>query len=169
MWFRDPFSQFDKDADFHVSCDFFNGNPFDLRNLPNTGFSYVKSNEKTIQLYKFWYNSSITYPGIHDQDAFNKIKFDPFIQHLGLRIRFFDTAYFGGFCQPSRDLNKVCTMHANCCVGLENKVHDIGIMLDDWQKYVKSIVNQTTEGHKGSWTVPQLCRWNRRLGLEWIR
>ncbi|KAI3703588.1 hypothetical protein L1987_73778 [Smallanthus sonchifolius] len=159
MWFRDPFSQFDKDDDIQFSCDFFNGNPFDLRNLPNTGFSYVKSNEKTIQFYKFWYNSSMTYPGIHDQDAFNRIKSDPFICNLGLRIRFIDTTYFGGFCQPSRDLNKVCTMHANCCVGLENKVHDIGIMLDDWRKYIKSVANQTTtEGYRGSWTIPQLCR-----------
>ncbi|KAI3828558.1 hypothetical protein L1987_02660 [Smallanthus sonchifolius] len=159
MWFRDPFSQFDKDDDIQISCDFFNGNPFDLRNLPNTGFSYVKSNEKTIQLYKFWYNSSMTYPGIHDQDAFNRIKSNPFIRNLGLRIRFIDTTYFGGFCQPSRDLNKVCTMHANCCVGLENKVHDIGIMLDDWRKYIKSVANQTTtDGYRGSWTIPQLCR-----------
>ncbi|KAK1417826.1 hypothetical protein QVD17_26960 [Tagetes erecta] len=81
---------------------------------------------------------------------------------MGLGFRFFDTAYFGGFCQPSRDLNKVCTMHANCCVGLENKVHDIEIMLDDWQKYVKSRVNRTTTTttyeYNGSWTVPQLCR-----------
>ncbi|KAI7742530.1 hypothetical protein M8C21_031267, partial [Ambrosia artemisiifolia] len=159
MWFRDPFSQFDKDADFQVSCDVFNGNPLDLRNPPNTGFSYVKSNEKTIQLYKFWYKSRMTYPNLHDQDVFNKIKFDPFIQDLGIGIRFFETTYFGGFCQPSRDLNKVCTMHANCCVGLDNKVHDIEIMLDDWKKYIKSLVNQTTTNeYKGSWTVPQLCR-----------
>ncbi|MFS7928412.1 putative nucleotide-diphospho-sugar transferase [Helianthus anomalus] len=163
MWFRDPFSQFDKDADFQTSCDFFNGNPSDLRNQPNTGFSYVKSNEKTIQLYKFWYKSRMTYPDLHDQDVFNKIKFDPFVQNIGLGIRFLDTAYFGGFCHPSRDLNKACTMHANCCVGLENKVHDLGVMLDDWRKYIKSFVNQTRGEYKGSWTVPQLCRYSSIL------
>ncbi|KAK9065628.1 hypothetical protein SSX86_015029 [Deinandra increscens subsp. villosa] len=158
MWFRDPFSHFDKDADIQISCDFFNGNPSDLRNLPNTGFSYVKSNNKTIQFYKLWYNSRMTYPGLHDQDAFNKIKFSPFVRNVGLRIRFVDTAYFGGFCRPSRDLNKVCTMHANCCVGLENKVHDLEILLDDWRKYIKYVGNQTTtDVYKGSWTVPQLC------------
>ncbi|KAJ0482185.1 putative nucleotide-diphospho-sugar transferase [Helianthus annuus] len=162
MWFRDPFSQFDN-ADFQTACDNFNGNPFDWRNLPNTGFSYVKSNEKTIQLYKYWYKSRMNYPGLHDQDVFNRIKFHPFVLNIGLRIRFLDTAYFGGFCEPSQDLNKVCTMHANCCVGLENKVHDLGIMLDDWRKYIKSLVNQTTTGqYKGSWTVPQLCRGSLR-------
>ncbi|XP_071730491.1 uncharacterized protein At4g15970-like [Rutidosis leptorrhynchoides] len=159
MWFRDPFTQFHKDADFQIACDYFNGNPTDLKNLPNGGFNYVKSNDKTIKFYKFWYNSRLTYPGLHDQDVFNKIKFNPFIKKVGLRIRFLDTAYFGGFCQPSKDLNKVCTMHANCCVGLENKVHDLGIMLDDWRNYMKSAVNQTTMYRfKGSWRVPQLCR-----------
>ncbi|KAI3703603.1 hypothetical protein L1987_73793 [Smallanthus sonchifolius] len=158
MWFRDPFSKFDNDADFQIACDYFNGNPSDFRNLPNGGFKYVKSNNKTIQFYKFWYESRLTYPGVNEQDVFNKIKFNPFIENVGLRIRFLDTGYFGGFCQASKDLNKVCTMHANCCVGLENKVHDLGIMLGDWRKYKESFANQMTRGSAGSWTVPQLCR-----------
>ncbi|PWA88631.1 nucleotide-diphospho-sugar transferase, nucleotide-diphospho-sugar transferase [Artemisia annua] len=158
MWFRDPFPKFHKNADFQIACDYFNGNPSSLRNLPNGGFNYVKSNKKTIKFYNFWYNSRVTYPGLHDQDVFNKIKFNPFIKKVGLSIRFLDTAYFGGFCQPSKDLNKVCTMHANCCVGLENKVHDLEIMLGDWRKYTKSVANQMAYRSKGSWTVPQLCR-----------
>ncbi|KAK9065627.1 hypothetical protein SSX86_015028 [Deinandra increscens subsp. villosa] len=158
MWFRDPFSKFDKEADFQIACDSFNGDPSDLKNLPNGGFNYVKSNNKTIQFYKFWYNSRLNYPGLHDQDVFNKIKFKPFISNIGLRIRFLDTGYFGGFCQPSKDLNKVCTMHANCCVGLENKVNDLEIMLGDWRKYKELRANQTIDGFAGSWTVPQLCR-----------
>ncbi|XP_024996533.1 uncharacterized protein At4g15970-like [Cynara cardunculus var. scolymus] len=159
MWFRDPFPQFDKDADFQIACDYFKGNPYDLRNLPNGGFNYVKSNKKTVRFYRFWYNSRLTYPGLHDQDVFNKIKFNPFIKNVGLRIVFLDTGYFGGFCQPSKDLNKVCTMHANCCVGLDNKVHDLGIMLGDWRKYTRSLVNQRTMHESPvSWTVPQLCR-----------
>ncbi|XP_071730492.1 uncharacterized protein At4g15970-like [Rutidosis leptorrhynchoides] len=158
MWFRDPFLQLQNDSDIQISCDNFNGNRFDLRNHPNSGFMYVKSNNKTIQFYKFWYESRLTNPG-HDQDVLNKIKFSPFVRDIGLQIRFLDTAYFGGFCQPSQDLNKVCTMHANCCVGLENKVHDLGAMLNDWRKYTKLIANQTTTNvYHGSWTVPQLCR-----------
>ncbi|KAM0070384.1 putative nucleotide-diphospho-sugar transferase [Helianthus debilis subsp. tardiflorus] len=159
MWFRDPFPKFHMEADFQIASDYFNGNPLDLKNKPNGGFNYVKSNNKTIQFYKFWYNSRLIYPRLHDQDVFNKIKFSPFIKNVGLQIRFLDTGYFGGFCQPSKDLNKVCTMHANCCVGLENKVHDLGIMLDDWRKYKRSLVNRTsTHEYVGSWTVPQLCR-----------
>lgn len=159
MWFRDPFPHFHEDGDFQIACDYFRGNPFDLNNLPNGGFTYVKSNKKTIQFYKYWFESRLTYPGLHDQDVFNKIKFDPFIQDNGLQIRFLDTMFFGGFCEPSKDFDKVCTMHANCCVGLENKVHDLGIMLQDWRKYMQSFVNQTTKVHTVSWTVPQSCRY----------
>lgn len=158
MWFRDPFPHFHKDGDFQIACDYFWGNPNDLNNLPNGGFTYVKSNNKTIEFYKYWYDSRLTYPGLHDQDVFNKIKFEPFILKNGLQIRFLDTSYFGGFCQPSRDFDKVCTMHANCCAGLDNKVHDLGIMLQDWRKYLHSFVNQTIMPATTSWTVPQSCR-----------
>lgn len=156
MWFRDPFPHFHADADFQIACDYFKGNPSDLKNLPNGGFTFVKSNNKSIQFYKFWYTSRERFPRLHDQDVLNKIKFDPFITKIGLQIRFLDTAYFGGFCQISRDLNKVCTMHANCCVGLDNKIHDLGIMLDDWRKYMSSQRNITGPQYS-SWTVPQRC------------
>ncbi|XP_071727398.1 uncharacterized protein At4g15970-like [Rutidosis leptorrhynchoides] len=158
MWFRDPFLQLQDDSDIQMSCDDFNGNPFDLRNLPNSGFMYVKANNKTIQFYKFWYDSRLDIPG-GNQDVLNRIKFSPYVKDIGLQIRFLDTAYFGGFCQPSQDLNKVCTMHANCCAGLENKVHDLGIMLNDWRKYTISLAKHSSRHvYKGSWTVPQFCR-----------
>ncbi|CDP07282.1 unnamed protein product [Coffea canephora] len=154
MWFRDPFPHFYPDADFQIACDYFRGNPSDIENAPNGGFTYVKSNNKTRQFYRFWHDSRILYPKYHDQDVLNKIKRDPCIQQMGLKIKFFDTAYIGGFCEPSRDLNKVCTMHANCCAGLENKVHDLKIMLEDWRKYMK-LSESNRSDH--SWTVPQLC------------
>ncbi|XP_071727397.1 uncharacterized protein At4g15970-like [Rutidosis leptorrhynchoides] len=131
MWFRDPFSHLHKDADFQIACDHFNGNSTDLNNSPNGGFNYVKSNDKTIEFYKFWYDSRLTYPGLHDQQVFNIIKFNPFINYVGLQIWFLDTAYFGSFCQGTLDLTKLCTMHANCCIDLETKVHDLEILLND--------------------------------------
>ena len=157
MWFRDPFLQFYKDADFQIACDNFNGNPYDLNNMPNGGFNYVRSNNRTIQFYKFWFNSRIAYPKLHDQDMLNRIKSHPFISDIKLEIRFLSTEYFGGFCQASRDFNKVCTMHANCCVGLDNKVNDLKILLEDWRKYVVLPANEKEHAH-ASWSVPQLCR-----------
>ncbi|XXG60176.1 hypothetical protein AAC387_Pa04g2143 [Persea americana] len=105
MWFRDPFPRFHTDADFQIACDRFLGNSFDLNNMPNGGFNYVKSSNRTIEFYKFWYSSREAYPGKHDQDVLNYIKFYPFLSEIGLKMRFLDTAFFGGFCEPSRDLN----------------------------------------------------------------
>ncbi|MED6133066.1 hypothetical protein PIB30_024900 [Stylosanthes scabra] len=135
-WLRNPFELFYKDADFQTSCDDFNGNSTDLNNRPNSGFSYVRSNERSIWFYKFWFSSSKIYGRMHDQNAFNKIKMQPNISTMNVKIRFLDTKYFGGFCHPSKDFNKVRTMHVNCCKGLQNKVNDLKILLDDWRNYM---------------------------------
>ncbi|KAE8125925.1 hypothetical protein FH972_020686 [Carpinus fangiana] len=157
MWLQDPFQRFYSEADFQIACDQFFGNSSDVNNNPNGGFNYVKSNNRTVKFYKFWYKSREAYPGNHDQDVLNKIKGDPFIREIGLKMRFLDTAYFGGFCEPSRDLNLVCTMHANCCVGLDNKVYDLRILLDNWTKFM-SLPQSMKASPPSSWTVPQKCR-----------
>ncbi|KAK6131976.1 hypothetical protein DH2020_034283 [Rehmannia glutinosa] len=82
MWLRNPFPHFYSDTNFQISCDSFGGNPSDLNNAPNGGFNYVKSNNQTIEFYKFWYKSREYYPGKHDQDVLNKIKYDPFVRRL---------------------------------------------------------------------------------------
>ncbi|KHG02046.1 hypothetical protein F383_25419 [Gossypium arboreum] len=156
MWFRDPFPRFFPDADFQISCDNYLGRPEDMNNSPNGGFNYVKSNSRSIAFYKFWYSSRETYPGYHDQDVLNKIKSDQMITKIGLKIRFLDTAYFGGLCEPSRDLNVVCTMHVNCCVGMDRKLHDLNLMLQDWRAFMSlppDLKNQSII----SWRVPRNC------------
>lgn len=108
MWLRNPFSQFYPDANLQISCDNFTGDSYNVKNSPNIGFSYVKSNDRTILFYKFWYFSRNTYPRKHEQDVQNGIKSDPFVAEIGLKMRFFDALYFGGFCQPSKDFSQVC-------------------------------------------------------------
>ncbi|KAK8636794.1 hypothetical protein V6N13_124532 [Hibiscus sabdariffa] len=161
MWFRDPFPRFFPDADFQIACDYFLGRPEDLNNSPNSGFTYVKSNNRTIAFYKFWYSSRETYPRLHDQDVLNKIKFDPFISEIGIKIRFLDTANFGGLCEPSRDLNLVCTMHVNCCIGMERKVADLKIMLQDWRSFM-SLPSDLKNQSIISWRVPHTCRFQKQ-------
>ncbi|TKY69128.1 Nucleotide-diphospho-sugar transferase [Spatholobus suberectus] len=156
MWFRDPFPRFHSDADFQIACDHFTGSFDDVQNRPNGGFNFVKSNNRSIEFYKFWYSSQATYPGYHDQDVLNFIKVDPFITDLGLKMKFLDTANFGGLCEPSRDLNKVCTMHANCCYGLDSKLHDLRLMLQDW-KYYLTLPPSLKRLSIFSWRVPQKC------------
>ncbi|MCD7454964.1 hypothetical protein HAX54_026623 [Datura stramonium] len=156
LWFRPPFAHFYPDADFQIACDHYWYDSTDLDNSPNGGFNYVKSNQRTIQFYKFWYKAREAHPGKHDQDVLNMIKFNPFIKDIGLKIRFLDTALFGGFCEPSKDLNRVCTMHANCCIGIENKIHDLTMALDDWEKYMALPADQRMSRPQ-TWTVPRIC------------
>ncbi|KAM3270735.1 putative protein like [Capsicum chacoense] len=156
LWFRQPFAHFYSNVDFQIACDHYLHDSFDLNNDPNGGFKFVKSNNQTIQFYKFWYKSRKIYKGKNEQDVFNIIKYGPFIKKIGLKIRFLDTAYFGGFCEPSKDLNYVCTMHANCCVGLDNKIHDLRMTIDDWKNYMTLPSSEKGSG-RHTWTVPRIC------------
>jgi hypothetical protein len=157
MWFRDPFPHFAQDADFQIACDHFTGSPTDLENRVNGGFNYVKSNNQTIEFYKYWYMSRDLYPGHHDQDVLNIIKYDDAITEMGLKMWFLDTAYFGGLCEPSEDFGKVCTMHANCCYGLSNKLNDVRLMLADW-KHFQSMTVKERRVQTLTWQAPLLCR-----------
>nr|GEU68364.1 putative nucleotide-diphospho-sugar transferase, nucleotide-diphospho-sugar transferase [Tanacetum cinerariifolium] len=47
MWFRDPFPHFHEDGDFQIACDYFNGNPIDLNNLPNGVLGMALNNTQT--------------------------------------------------------------------------------------------------------------------------
>ncbi|CAJ1952261.1 unnamed protein product [Sphenostylis stenocarpa] len=156
MWLRDPFSLLDEDADFQIACDFFNGNSSDISNFPNGGFKFMRSNARTIWFIKFWINARIYFPGFGEQAVFNMIKLHPLISVMKVKIRFLSTDYFGGFCQPSRDLNQVSTMHANCCVGIDNKINDLKILLEDWKKYI-ALSEFDRLRFNSSWTVPQRC------------
>jgi len=157
MWLRDPFKQFYKDVDFQIACDAFNGNSSDINNSPNAGFKYVKSNNRTIWFYKFWTNSRSSYPKLNEQDVLNRIKVHPSVSDMKVKINFLSTSYFGGFCEISKDFNKVTTMHANCCVGLDHKVHDLKIVVEDWKRYMGLSEYDKIESHP-SWNIPQSCK-----------
>ncbi|CAA7014821.1 unnamed protein product [Microthlaspi erraticum] len=137
LWFRDPFPRFFPDIDFQIACDYYKGNSSDKSNWVNSGFTYVKANSKTIKFYKFWCGSRWRFGGRkHDQDVFNLIKGDPYVEKIGIKMRFFDTLYFGTFCHPSKDINVVNTMHANCCKGLNSKTRYLNEILGVWKKYL---------------------------------
>ncbi|KAL8139700.1 hypothetical protein V2J09_005721 [Rumex salicifolius] len=156
MWLRDPFIHLQEDeADFQVSCDKFNGHPTDIyHNFPNTGIMHVKSNRRTILFFKLWYYSRRFYEGKHEQEVFNYIKLSPVMRITGLKVKFLDPTLFGGFCSPSQDFNKVCTMHGNCCTGLNRKIHDLKLILGDWDKYSKS---PEKPPYPFRWTAPMQC------------
>ncbi|XP_039138873.1 uncharacterized protein At4g15970-like [Dioscorea cayenensis subsp. rotundata] len=153
LWLRNPLRQFSPSAHLSISSDYYNGNPWDMNNLANTGFFYAKSNAFTIEFYKYWYMSRALYPGLSDNTLFNKIKMSAYVQELGIQINHLDTDYFGGFCQQSEDVRKVITVHANCCAGLEDKLHDLRVVVEDWRKYK----NGSVEIGGFKWRVPLNC------------
>ncbi|KAF8390626.1 hypothetical protein HHK36_025153 [Tetracentron sinense] len=158
MWFRNPFRHLGEDIT--IACDFYMGNPEDTSNRANGGFKYVKSNTMTIEFYKYWHMARVLYPNSHDQYVFEIIKHAKIVKRLGLQINYLDTAYFGGFCQPSKNMSKVCTMHANCCVGIERRLHDLRLVLDDWKNF--SALSQQEKSLIGSssspWRAPNKCK-----------
>ncbi|CAA7410656.1 unnamed protein product [Spirodela intermedia] len=156
LWFRNPSLFFYPDGDFQIACDHYYGNPDDLGNSPNGGFNYARSSNRTIEFYKFWYESREKYPGKHDQDVLNFIKGDQHLRDISLVMKFLPTVNFGGLCEPSRDLNKVCTMHTNCCIGLTGKVNDLKVMLEDWRLY-RALPPSVKGLGAHSWRAPQKC------------
>lgn len=44
-------------------------------------------------------------------------------------MKLLNTAYFGGLCEPSKDLDAVCMMHANRCFTMDHKLDDLKLML----------------------------------------
>lgn len=157
MWFRDPFPHLILDYDIQTSCDFFNNREYDVNNFLNVGFMLVRSNNRTTEFYKFWISSRQRYPNLHEQDVFNELKHGPYIKEVGLRVRFLSTRYFSGFCQPKGDFERVCTMHANCCVGLDNKVADLRTTLEDWNMYVATN-RRANNSRTYRWRAPYKCR-----------
>jgi len=154
IWLRNPFRRFSTEADFQISCDTCNYDPTDLRNLPNTGFAFVRSNQQAINLYNLWYNSTQRYPGKHDQDVFNQMKFSKEFNDTGIKLLFLDAAYFSGFCDTRATLEYVCTMHANCCKGLKAKTDDLRATIEDWMLF-RLDVTRRSEMH---WRSRDECR-----------
>jgi hypothetical protein len=68
--------------------------------------------------------------------------------------------------QRSNDMGKVVTMHANCCLGLQRKLDDLRLSLDDWASYKALSPQQKASAHIALWRAPKQCRkskWTTRL------
>ncbi|KAJ4733580.1 Nucleotide-diphospho-sugar transferase family protein [Rhynchospora pubera] len=138
LWFRNPLRHIAITSDFAFASDFFFGDEDQIEpSAPNGGFMYVKSSNKTIEFFKNWQDQRVNYPDKHDQDVLNNIKVE-FSKKFQVKMQFVNTLYTAGFCEMSKDISKVCTVHANCCVGLQAKLLDLRSILDDWKAY-KSI------------------------------
>ncbi|XP_027337138.1 uncharacterized protein At1g28695-like, partial [Abrus precatorius] len=157
MWLRNPFARLSKDEkeDIQISTDSYLGDPWSTMHLINTGFYFVRSNNKTISLFETWYGQKDKSKGKKEQDVLLALIRSGIIAHLKLRVRFLDTLYFSGFCQDSKDFRAVTTVHANCCRSITAKVADLKAVLRDWKQFRGLEANSTVNPH---WTQHNWCR-----------
>ncbi|XP_066380175.1 uncharacterized protein At1g28695-like isoform X2 [Miscanthus floridulus] len=155
LWFRNPFERMSVAAHMVTSSDFYFGDPYSPMNLPNTGFLYAKSSRRTVGAFEAWHGAREAFPGKHEQQVLNEIKVE-LVATRGLRIQFLDTEHNAGFCNNTRDFNTLYTMHANCCVGLGAKLHDLGNLLQEWRAYRQMDEEDRARGPV-RWKVPGIC------------
>ncbi|KAF7826460.1 Nucleotide-diphospho-sugar transferase [Senna tora] len=165
MWLRNPFTRLSKNEseDLQISTDVYLDDPWSEKNLINTGFYYVQSNNKTVSLFETWYNKRHNSTGQKEQDVLLSLIGHGIFGRLGLRVRFLDTLYFSGFCQDSKDLKVVTTVHANCCRSIAAKLVDLKAVLRDWKRYKKIAsykrLENTNLTTNFQWTKHSRC-WN---------
>ncbi|KAM3334855.1 hypothetical protein ACQJBY_029340 [Aegilops geniculata] len=157
MWLRNPFRHISLYADMAVSTDRFNGDAEDLTNAPNTGFYYVRSTNRTVEMLSRWRAARSRFrPKAHDQEVFEAIKGEFVGGELQIKLVFLDTALFDGFCEYHGEMDRVCTMHANCCLRLATKMHDLRNVVADWKRY-SSLPPPEKMSSKLRWTYPAKC------------
>ncbi|KAK9274207.1 hypothetical protein L1049_019021 [Liquidambar formosana] len=145
MWLRNPFARLStsKRDDLQISVDRFNGDPRSERNPINTGFFYIRSNNRTISLFDKWYGRKNESAGMKEQDVLGRLIQEGVFTQLGLKVTFLDTIYFSGFCQDSRDVRAVTTVHANCCRKISAKLADLTVVLQDWKRFKSYAANES--------------------------
>ncbi|KAJ1415439.1 Nucleotide-diphospho-sugar transferase [Sesbania bispinosa] len=157
MWLRNPFTILSKNEteDLQISTDMYLDNPWSEKNLINTGFYLVRSNNKTISLFEEWCGKKDSSSGQKEQDVLQNLIRSGIIGRLGLTIRFLNTLYFSGFCQDSKDFRAVTIVHANCCRSITAKVADLKAVLRDWKQFRRLEANSTMNlqwtGHDHCW------------------
>ncbi|KAL1813889.1 hypothetical protein ACET3Z_023954 [Daucus carota] len=143
LWLRNPFPNLiqNQSIDIQISVDSFIGHPWSERRQPiNTGFYMINSNNKTIALFDSWYAQKNESKGLKEQDVLVNLMRGGLFRRLGIKARFLNTLYFSGFCQDSRDVRVVSTVHANCCRSISAKVTDLTSVIHDWKRF---LANQT--------------------------
>ena len=162
MWLRNPFEKLrlNETEDLQISVDNFNGDPQPEHNLINTGFYYIRSNNKTISLFDNWYSKKDNSTGKKEQDVLLDLLRHGIFKQLDLQVRFLETEHFSGFCQDSGDVSAVTTVHANCCRHISAKVRDLTVVLRDWKRFKATV----TKYPKVARNITRSFRWSPHTG-----
>ncbi|RLN03811.1 uncharacterized protein C2845_PM13G17550 [Panicum miliaceum] len=157
LWLRNPFQHISVYADMSCSLDNSKMAPALLDCENNVGFYYMKSTNRSVAMIKYWRAARARFDGNPiEQVVFNTIKHE-LISDLGARIQPLETEYISGFCDFQERLDKVFTVHANCCMGLDNKVNDLRNVAADWKNYT-SLTPEVRKKGSIKVTPPSKCR-----------
>ncbi|XP_024031345.1 uncharacterized protein At4g15970 [Morus notabilis] len=134
MWLRTPIVHIHPSYEITIPCNLHSEDSQNRSNKPGRGLFYVKSNAVSIELFKYRKVWGTLYPNSHVKSLCEALKEQQdVIEMLGVRIQYLNATYFGGFCQgDSREIRQVYTLQANCCDNVEDKVHDLKLVLEDW-------------------------------------
>ncbi|KAI4350521.1 hypothetical protein L6164_004970 [Bauhinia variegata] len=162
MWLRSPLSNFKPNPELSISCKVAGDGNGHTDYVQDGGLFFLKSDEITSQFLQQWRLMKFLYPNPQvDESPCETITWNQdLVNWLGFRVNFVDTSYFGGFCHLNENrLGDVYTMHANCCDGLQSKVHDLRLLLEDWINFrAQSSQNNTSKPMVLQWRTPQQCR-----------
>lgn len=150
MWLRSPLQHFHPLYELTISCG---------SNLVDVGPLFMKSDDITVDFLKFWQMERNLFPSLYKSFC-EMARRNDILGMVGMRIKYLDTAYFGGFCEPSKDMNmsQVCTMDASCCDNIKSKVHDLRLVFDDWINYTAPLSANVSLGSSSfSWRAPKKC------------
>ncbi|KAL9245230.1 hypothetical protein vseg_018906 [Gypsophila vaccaria] len=167
VWLRNPFTilttNMTQDLDIQFSTDWHNGNTSSSINPINTGFYFVKSNNKTISLFNKWYDLKDNSTGLKEQDVLQNLTWKGVPMDLGIKVRFLETKFFSGFCQDSSDIRSVITVHANCCRYIRAKMTDLVRVLREWGTFKKVSPSNSTSTFR--WSPHVECRnsWKTKI------
>lgn len=134
LWLRNPFPRLgtNETEDLLISDDSSDSPYAEL--LLNTGFYYIRSNNKTISLFEKWQSMKDNSTGMKEQDVLISLRSKGVFGQLGVNMRILDTLYFNGFCSNKTDVGLVVTVHATCCRSISAKVEDLAAILGGWRR-----------------------------------
>ncbi|KAG4933626.1 hypothetical protein JHK87_047628 [Glycine soja] len=137
LWLRSPLIKLNPSNELTISCNVLSDGQSGSY-LHGGGIFFLKANAISLEFFKYWKLTKFMFPNDPAEESLcNTIKARQDAADLyGFRAQLVNTSYFGGFCQPSKNmLREAYTIQANCCDDLESKVHDLRIVLGDWIRF----------------------------------
>ncbi|CAM0907982.1 unnamed protein product [Alopecurus aequalis] len=137
VWFRNPLLRIPVAADIALASDnFFGDNPYDLDKNANSGIVYARPSAASVAFFRDWYEARTRYPNEHEQFVFGKVKHELAARH-GMTVQLVDSTYFHSKCEEWKKINfhEVCTFHADCLLGVQNKIIKLHAVLDEWKQF----------------------------------